>query len=108
MNYSFEGNSKSRPEVNLSGASSKITRDILLQKTYEERRKRQEQRLKLQSALLLQSHIRSFIVRKRKKQEERHLFDSLRNDTPINELLSKLLFFYNPKEDKIRLVCLHQ
>lgn len=41
MNYSFEGNPKSRPEQNLSGASRKLTRDVLLQKTHEERRKRQ-------------------------------------------------------------------
>lgn len=41
INYSFEGNIKSRPEQNLAGASKKLTRDLLLQKTQEERRKRQ-------------------------------------------------------------------
>lgn len=41
MDYSFEGNAKHRPEQNLSGASKKLTRDILLQKTHEERKKRQ-------------------------------------------------------------------
>lgn len=45
MNYSFEGNPKSRPEQNLSGASKKMTRDILLQKTQEERLKRQVSKL---------------------------------------------------------------
>lgn len=121
MNYSFEGNPKSRPEQNLSGASKKLTRDVLLQKTHEERRKRQvlvhfnirvcsnvaflqEQRVKQQSAEMLQSHIRSYIVRKHKKEEQRHLFDNEENTASIQVLLSKLLFFYNSKDDKLRLV----
>lgn len=41
MNYSFEGNHRGKPEQNLSGASKKLTREALLQKTHEERRKRQ-------------------------------------------------------------------
>lgn len=41
LSYSFEGNSKTKPEQNLSGASRKLTKDILLQKTHEERQKRQ-------------------------------------------------------------------
>lgn len=104
MNYSFEGNSKSRPEQNLSGASKKMTKDCLLQKTQEERRKRQEQRLKLQSAELLQSHIRSYIVRKIKKQEERKIFDEIESTAGLQILLSKLLFFYDPQQDRVRLL----
>ncbi|KAJ8929516.1 hypothetical protein NQ314_017774, partial [Rhamnusium bicolor] len=103
MSYSFEGNPKNRPEQNLSGASKKLTRDVLLQKTHEERRKRQEQRLKLQSAELLQSHIRSYLVRKHIKEEQRRLFDSEEAVAPIQILLSKLLFFYNSRDDKLRL-----
>ncbi|CAH1102309.1 unnamed protein product [Psylliodes chrysocephalus] len=103
LSYSFEGNSKTKPEQNLSGASRKLTKDILLQKTHEERQKRQEQRLKLQSAELLQSHIRSYIERKHKKDEERSLFDDLQSTAGIQILLSKLLFFYDPGQDKARL-----
>ncbi|KAJ8920591.1 hypothetical protein NQ315_004730 [Exocentrus adspersus] len=103
MSYSFEGNSKTKPEQNLSGASKKLTRDILLQKTHEERRKRQEQRIKQQSAEMLQSHIRSYIVRKHKKDEERLIFDNEENTASIQVLLSKLLFFYDYKDDKLRL-----
>lgn len=102
MNYSFEGNSKNRPEQNLSGASKKLTRDVLLQKTHEERRKRQEQRVKLQSAELLQSHIRSYLARKHKKDEERHLFDT-QEQLSLCISLSKLLFFYDPSIDRMRL-----
>nr|CAH7736321.1 unnamed protein product [Callosobruchus chinensis] len=104
MDYSFEGDSKTRPEQNLSGASKKITRDVLLQKTYEERRKRQEQRLKLQSAELLQSHIRSYLVRKHCKQEQRQHYDCIENSASISTVLSRLLFFYHPSEDKDRML----
>lgn len=41
MSYSFEGNHRTKPEQNLSGASKKLSREVLLQKTHEERRKRQ-------------------------------------------------------------------
>ncbi|KAG5896718.1 hypothetical protein JTB14_014594 [Gonioctena quinquepunctata] len=80
-----------------------MTKDILLQKTHEERRKRQEQRLKLQSAQILQSHIRSYLARKHKKNEERQLYLQEENTAPIWALLSKLLFFYDPKLDKAKL-----
>nr|XP_023025492.1 ubiquitin-protein ligase E3C [Leptinotarsa decemlineata] len=103
MSYSFEGNSKSRPEQNLSGSSKKLSKESLLQKTHEERRKRQEQRLKLQSTQILQSHIRSWIVRKHKKDEERQLFTQLENTASNRVLLSKLLFFYDAKTDKDKL-----
>ncbi|KAJ8961181.1 hypothetical protein NQ318_008862 [Aromia moschata] len=62
-----------------------------------------EQRIKLQSAELLQSHIRSYIVRKHKKEEERRIFDNMENTGSLQILLSKLLFFYNSKDDKLRL-----
>ncbi|XP_060526269.1 ubiquitin-protein ligase E3C [Cylas formicarius] len=100
MNYSFEGNSKSKPEQNLSGASKKLSRDVLLQKTQEERRNRHEQRLKLQSAKLLQSHIRSYIVRKRVKHAERQQYDS---EAMLHKRLAKLLFFFDKNQDIFRL-----
>lgn len=108
MNYSFEGNTRSRPEQNLSGSSKKITRDVLLQKTQEERRKRQDQRRKLQSAELLQSHIRSFLVRTNIKSEQRSQYVSLENGLTINEKLRKLLFFYDGKMDFPKLCHLSQ
>lgn len=108
MNYSFEGNSKSRPEQNLSGASKKMTRDLLLQKTQEERHKRQEQRLKLQSAELLQSHIRSYLVRKHVKEFHRQEYAALENVLDIPAKLRRLLFFYNAKRDFDKLCKLGQ
>ncbi|CAH1175956.1 unnamed protein product [Phaedon cochleariae] len=106
MNYSFEGNAKNRPEQNLSGSGRKFTKDTLLEKTHEERQKRQEQRRKLQSAEVLQSHIRSYICRKHKKDEERQIFNQIEHLAPIEVLLRKLLFFYNPQQDKHKLFCM--
>lgn len=99
MNYSFEGNTKSRPEQNLSGSSKKITRDVLIQKTQEERRKRQEQRIKLQSVQLLQSHIRSFLVRKHVKNQQRNIYVSAKSRLSLEEKLKTLLFFYDARID---------
>ncbi|XP_050309699.1 ubiquitin-protein ligase E3C isoform X2 [Anthonomus grandis grandis] len=99
LSYSFEGNTKTRPEQNLSGASRKLTRDDLIQKTQEERRKRQEQRLKLQSAELLQSHIRSYLVRKHVKEEQRQQYSRIESSISVSDKLKKLLFFYDPSLD---------
>lgn len=41
LSYSFEGNYRTKPEQNLSGASQKYSRDVLLQRAHEERQKRQ-------------------------------------------------------------------
>ncbi|KAL3283640.1 hypothetical protein HHI36_006779 [Cryptolaemus montrouzieri] len=104
MSYCFDGNHKTRPEQNLSGNSKKLSRDNLLQKTHEERRKRQENRLKLENAELLQSHVRSYLVRKHIKQKERNEFDNGQNSLTNHEMLSKLLFFYDPCQDNLRMM----
>lgn len=41
MSYSFEGNYRRKPEQNLSGASKKQTRDVLIKRAHDERQKRQ-------------------------------------------------------------------
>lgn len=64
----------------------------------------QEQRLKLRSTEILQSHIRSYLVRKKKKNEERALFDSLEGEAGLDVLLRKFLFFYDPDTDRDRKV----
>lgn len=105
MSYCFEGNHKSRPEQNLSGASTKLNRECLLQKTHEERRKRQENRLKLENAEILQSHIRSYLVRKHVKEGERAEFDTTnKTNFSLKDMLTKLLFFYDIKVDQNRMV----
>ncbi|XP_044750713.1 ubiquitin-protein ligase E3C [Coccinella septempunctata] len=104
FSYIFDGNTKTKPEQNLGGSSKKVSRENLLQKTHEERRKRQEYRLKLENAEILQSHVRSYLVRKTIKQNERTIFDNEQSKLTIQELLSKLLFFYDPDQDNIRMM----
>lgn len=41
MMYSFEGKADRRPEQNLSGASRKESRDVLIQRAHQERQKRE-------------------------------------------------------------------
>lgn len=104
MSYAFEGSFRNRPEQNLSGASKKHTRETLLQRAHEERQKRQDQRLKLQSAELLQSHIRSYLVRKHKKCQERQFYDHNEHHMTLKEQLARFLFFYDSTKDKERFV----
>ncbi|KAK9869663.1 hypothetical protein WA026_003411 [Henosepilachna vigintioctopunctata] len=104
MSYCFDGNYKSKPEQNLSGSSKKLSRDNLLQKTHEERRKRQENRLKLENAEVLQSHVRSYLVRKHIKNCQRVEFDNGQNTLSLQEMLSKLLFFYDDEQDNLRMM----
>ncbi|KRT78249.1 hypothetical protein AMK59_6682 [Oryctes borbonicus] len=103
MSYSFEGNYRPKPEQNLSGASKKQTRDVLIKRAHEERQKRQAERMRLQSALTLQSYIRSYLTRKYKKQEERLLFDQ-GDFQNVASQLGKFLFFYETKIDRERFI----
>ncbi|GJQ86440.1 hypothetical protein Trydic_g10347 [Trypoxylus dichotomus] len=103
MSYSFEGNYRPKPEQNLSGASKKQTRDVLIKRAHEERQKRQAERMRLQSALTLQSYIRSYLARKHKQQEERLLFDQGDFDN-VAQQLGRFLFFYERRVDKERFI----
>lgn len=102
MSYAFDGNHRSRPEQNLSGSSRKNTRDILLQRAHDERQKRQAERLRLKSTGVIQSYARSYLARKKAKQEQRELFD--KSECSEQQLISKLLFFYDPETDEFRLI----
>ncbi|KAB0798693.1 hypothetical protein PPYR_09686 [Photinus pyralis] len=104
LSYSFEGNYRTRPEQNLSGDGRKETRDRLLMRAHEERQKRQEQRLKLSSTVVIQAFMRSYLVRQRVKHEERLKYDQLESNSDFKHLLGKFLFFYNPHIDGQRLV----
>lgn len=54
MNFSFEGNYKPRRNINLGGVKSVDDKRSLLAKAQAERRAREQDRLKLKSALRLQ------------------------------------------------------
>lgn len=59
--------------------------------------------MRLKSTEILQSHVRSYLARKQKKQEERWLFDQIETTASLHELLRKLLFAYDPVVDLERL-----
>lgn len=104
MSYSFEGNLRRRPEQNLSGSSKKQTREALIQRAHEERLKRQSERLRVKSAQTIQSYARSYLTRKHAKEEQRKLFDQDNEEKTIDSQLARLLFFYHPNADIVRMV----
>ncbi|KAF5269313.1 hypothetical protein FQR65_LT02614 [Abscondita terminalis] len=104
LSYSFEGNCRNRPEQNLSGDSRKETRDKLILRAHEERQKRQEQRLKLRSTLIIQSYTRSYLTRIHIKQKVRLECDKLECTADLKVLLRSFLFFYSPLKDTERLL----
>ncbi|KYN18133.1 PREDICTED: ubiquitin-protein ligase E3C [Trachymyrmex cornetzi] len=114
--YSFEGDYRRKPQQNLSGASKRDERAVLLQHAQLERLKREQQRKKLDAALKIQARIRSFVTRKLVCAQKRKEFDEAqqaagRRNLSLEELvpyLRKLLFFYNHALDANRLIWILQ
>ncbi|KYM98999.1 PREDICTED: ubiquitin-protein ligase E3C [Cyphomyrmex costatus] len=110
--YSFEGDYRRKPQQNLSGASRRDERAVLLQHAQLERLKREQQRKKHDAALKIQARIRSFVIRKLVCAQKRNEFDEAqqaigRRNLSLEELvpyLRKLLFFYNRALDANRLI----
>lgn len=109
--YSFEGDYRRRPQQNLSGASRRDEKAVLLQHAQLERLKREQQRKKHNAALKLQACVRSFLTRKLVYTQKREEFDEAQQaanrNLNLDELLSylqKLLFFYNHSVDSKRLI----
>ncbi|XP_014207134.1 ubiquitin-protein ligase E3C [Copidosoma floridanum] len=114
--FSFEGDYRRKPQQNLAGASRTDEKATLLQHAHLERQKREQQRLKHNSAVKIQAGVRSFVLRQFVKRQERREFDELMQDITarkrgvddLTPLVKKLLFFYNHKDDGTRLVSLLQ
>lgn len=70
----------------------------------------QEHRKRLNSTIKIQAYVRSYLTRKHCKQNEREEFDNIfpkvsaDNADMLCLLVSKILFFYDDKEDSSRLV----
>ncbi|EFN77772.1 ubiquitin-protein ligase E3C isoform X1 [Harpegnathos saltator] len=114
--YSFEGDYRRKPQQNLSGASRRDEKAVLLQHAQLERLKREQQRKKHVAALKIQAYVRSFIIRKLVCAQKRREFDEAqqvtgRRNLTLEELvpyLRKLLFFYNHALDANRLIWILQ
>uniref|UniRef100_A0A3Q2XY11 Ubiquitin-protein ligase E3C n=1 Tax=Hippocampus comes TaxID=109280 RepID=A0A3Q2XY11_HIPCM len=114
--FSFEGEFKTRPKVSLGGASKKvISKASLLHRTQEERRKREDERKRLKSAIIIQSYVRGYQDLKRQYAIQRATFDECANQTPhileaptLSLLSRRLIFFYRQSVDANRLIWLCQ
>ncbi|CAK8689122.1 unnamed protein product [Clavelina lepadiformis] len=86
--YSFEGNFRSTPNVSLGGKSKQKTAQsstLIANKARVERQKREAARQELHSSLILQSSIRSFLVRQKLKKEFRQKFDEDKQHQQLTE-----------------------
>uniref|UniRef100_H2Y3X9 HECT-type E3 ubiquitin transferase n=1 Tax=Ciona savignyi TaxID=51511 RepID=H2Y3X9_CIOSA len=99
--YSFEGNFRSSPEVSLGGRSSvdRLSKSNLLQKAHYERQKRENNRQRIKGAIILQSYIRSYLVRQKMKQQFRILFCNKKDSLNLVDLTTLLSFFYDVTKD---------
>lgn len=108
MYANFDGDFRRRPQQNLAGASSKLTRQDVIQRAQQERLKRENERQKLRSTLCIQSYTRSYIARKNVKNELRIQFNNLKSNFKsgdnLEPLVVMILFFYSPSKDIDNLV----
>ncbi|XP_075974851.1 ubiquitin-protein ligase E3C [Anticarsia gemmatalis] len=114
--YSFEGDFRRKPQQNLAGASAqyKTDREALILQSQQQRQKREEHRKRLNSTIKIQAFVRSYLIRKHCKQNERDQFDSIfprinpDDQVLVSSLVAKILFFYDPQHDYNRLVAISQ
>lgn len=114
--YSFEGDFKRKPQQNFGGASAqrKTDRDSLILQLQLQRQKREEHRRRLNSTIKIQAYVRSYLIRKHCKQNERDQFDNIFPKASAEDhlmllgLVAKLLFFYDDQKDISRLVAISQ
>ncbi|XP_047672837.1 ubiquitin-protein ligase E3C-like [Tachysurus fulvidraco] len=115
--YRIEGDLKRTHKVSLGGASKKEQKASLLHQTQEKRCKREDERTRLENAIIIQSYIRGFQERKRQYNIQRSHFDrcvcessgsTLPDSSLLTLLIHSLLFFYDNSKDTPRLIWLCQ
>ncbi|KAI8805685.1 hypothetical protein BJ742DRAFT_819665 [Cladochytrium replicatum] len=115
--FSFEGNFKQKRQINLSGKKERHGKDDLLKKAQQERQQREAERVRLKSAIRIQSFWRGRRVTARAREQERALWDEIYSvevenafqsaessgDQDIGSALSRairsLLFFFRRTRD---------
>ncbi|XP_032221291.2 ubiquitin-protein ligase E3C [Nematostella vectensis] len=115
--FAFDGQFKSRPIVSLGGASKKEQRNDLIQRAQEERQRREDQRLRILSAIKIQSFLRAQHVCYQQYCQQRAIFDEevksyqkakVPDPQFVTVLTRRLLFFFSTSKDTKRLVWLCQ
>jgi len=115
MFNSFEGDFRRKPTVSMRGSSTAESKEQLLLKAQQERKRREAVRLQNASAVKIQSAYRAFIARKHLRNQLRQSFDLLKTtyktgDLEVNsrKLAALLLQFFDPVSDGQRLTWLCQ
>lgn len=104
MNF-FAGQFKSRPNINLAGSSNVKSREALINEAIAERKKREFEKKQQMSATKIQSLYRSYIIRKRLRDDYRTQFKELftahktHSDTEIKALISYFVVFFDVRLD---------
>jgi hypothetical protein len=111
----FDGQFKSKPNINLAGSSKAKSRDYLINQAIEERKKRETERKQQLSAIKIQSLFRSYMIRKALKETYRNEFKTLFSksdhhftDAQIKTLLSYFVIFFDSNLDQEELNRLSQ
>ncbi|XP_014242878.1 ubiquitin-protein ligase E3C-like [Cimex lectularius] len=89
--YYFEGNYRVTPEQNFAGASRQSRKTELIDRAQAERRKREEERARSRSAVVLQSLVRGFLARRRIRNVLIEEFDRYRLEGVDTEDLAFLI-----------------
>ncbi|TPX33541.1 hypothetical protein SeMB42_g07460 [Synchytrium endobioticum] len=103
---SFDGSFRSARKVNLRGQSAaQSDRDLLLKLAHTERTAREHDRLRIRSAIRIQSVWRGRRLVAISKQHERSDWHSslLSNQDNLIKVSRSLLYFFHPRQDQIRL-----
>ncbi|CAG8700294.1 2723_t:CDS:10 [Cetraspora pellucida] len=122
MFNSFEGNFKTRPKINLGGQRVQEDKSTLIKKNKEQRRERDNERLRQKSAVKIQAFYRGRNVAGNLRNKERAVWDqkaesifrAAHNKWDVNaatslvDLVRNFLFFYRPNHDIQRELCLCQ
>ncbi|CAG8703781.1 13370_t:CDS:10, partial [Dentiscutata erythropus] len=122
MFNSFEGNFKTRPKINLGGQRVQEDKSTLIKKNKEQRRERDNERLRQKSAIKIQAFYRGRNVAGNLRNKERAVWDqnaesifrAVHTKWDVNaaaslvELVRSFLFFYRSTHDAQRELCLCQ
>lgn len=114
--FSFDGDYKRTPLQSLGGVSQNNDRETVIKRAQQERQKRAEVRRQNLGAVTIQATVRSYLLRKSCKEQERQQFNrylqqyGLTSQDHLTFLLKRILFFYDKDnvEDMERLVSLNR
>ncbi|KAG1456477.1 hypothetical protein G6F46_003782 [Rhizopus delemar] len=111
MNFNFEGNYKPRRNINLGGVKTVGDKKSLLLKAQNERKAREQERIKHKSVQHIQAFYRgrrqAFLVRQEIRAQFKKLLDEFKaqssSQDQVNSMLTltrALILFYQPEKDK--------